>query len=89
MSAWVAACNLGCGPNGCARREERATVGRAAIAQLGERQTEDLKVPGSIPGLGTFEVSPSESAFLWSFDSASLRAHGARWRVGNGESNCG
>ena len=22
--------------------------------QLGERQTEDLKVPGSIPGLGTF-----------------------------------
>ena len=27
---------------------------RAAIAQLGERQTEDLKVPGSIPGLGTY-----------------------------------
>ena len=26
----------------------------AAIAQLGERQTEDLKVPGSIPGLGIF-----------------------------------
>ena len=25
----------------------------AAIAQLGERQTEDLKVPGSILGLGT------------------------------------
>ena len=25
----------------------------AAIAQLGERQTEDLNVPGSIPGLGT------------------------------------
>ena len=24
----------------------------AWIAQLGERQTEDLKVPGSIPGLG-------------------------------------
>jgi hypothetical protein len=24
----------------------------AAIAQLGERQTEDLKVPGSSPGLG-------------------------------------
>ena len=24
----------------------------AAIAQLGERQTEDLEVPGSIPGLG-------------------------------------
>ena len=26
----------------------------AEIAQLGERQTEDLKVPGSIPGLGIF-----------------------------------
>ena len=25
----------------------------APIAQLGERQTEDLKVPGPIPGLGT------------------------------------
>ena len=24
----------------------------AALAQLGERQTEDLKVPGSIPDLG-------------------------------------
>ena len=29
---------------------------RAAIAQLGERQTEDLKVPGSIPGLGIFSM---------------------------------
>ena len=26
---------------------------KAALAQLGERQTEDLKVPGSIPGGGT------------------------------------
>ena len=26
----------------------------AAIAQLGERQTEDLKVPGSIPGGGNW-----------------------------------
>ena len=25
---------------------------QAVIAQLGERQTEDLKVPGSIPGRG-------------------------------------
>ena len=25
---------------------------KAVIAQLGERQTEDLKVPGSIPGRG-------------------------------------
>ena len=30
----------------------RACKSLAAIAQLGERQTEDLKVPGSIPGLG-------------------------------------
>ena len=28
----------------------------AAIAQLGERQTEDLKVPGSIPGHGILFV---------------------------------
>ena len=28
----------------------------AAIAQLGERQTEDLEVPGSIPGLGIFSL---------------------------------
>ena len=27
-------------------------VAAAALAQLGERQTEDLKVPGSIPGGG-------------------------------------
>ena len=26
----------------------------AVIAQLGERQTEDLKVPGSIPGRGIY-----------------------------------
>jgi hypothetical protein len=32
----------------------------AAIAQLGERQTEDLKVPGSIPGLGIYLVSACE-----------------------------
>ena len=29
-----------------------ASIRFAAIAQLGERQTEDLKVPGSIPGGG-------------------------------------
>ena len=29
----------------------------AAIAQLGERQTEDLEVPGSIPGLGIFRCA--------------------------------
>ena len=30
-------------------------VPEAALAQLGERQTEDLEVPGSIPGLGIFQ----------------------------------
>ena len=33
----------------------------APIAQLGERQTEDLKVPGSIPGLG---IIPRSTQFL-------------------------
>ena len=48
----------------------------AAIAQLGERQTEDLKVPGSIPGGGILifffptiryraKVLPSELCSLW------------------------
>ena len=32
--------------------QKNKSTARAAIAQLGERQTEDLKVPGSIPGLG-------------------------------------
>ena len=36
----------------------------AAIAQLGERQTEDLKVPGSIPGLGTSSLVLS---WLWTW----------------------
>ena len=35
----------------CGRGLCRASV-FADIAQLGERQTEDLKVPGSIPGVG-------------------------------------
>ena len=33
-------------------QNEHPTYFQAAIAQLGERQTEDLKVPGSIPGRG-------------------------------------
>ena len=36
----------------------------AAIAQLGERQTEDLKVPGSIPGLGMPSLGPEEVKWL-------------------------
>ena len=34
------------------RSVTKSTSERAAVAQLGERQTEDLKVPGSIPGGG-------------------------------------
>ena len=36
----------------------------AAIAQLGERQTEDLKVPGSIPGLGISNTCHLSRLFL-------------------------
>ena len=36
----------------------KSSIPTAAIAQLGERQTEDLKVPGSIPGGGTFYRPP-------------------------------
>ena len=36
----------------------------AAIAQLGERQTEDLKVPGSIPGLGTGKTARAGARML-------------------------
>ena len=45
-------------------KQERAsnTFARAAIAQLGERQTEDLKVPGSIPGLGIFVLLHATAA---------------------------
>ena len=43
-------------PHTCRAWEAESAAGlpEAAIAQLGERQTEDLKVPVSIPGLGTF-----------------------------------
>ena len=37
----------------------------ASIAQLGERQTEDLKVPGSIPGRGIFCILPRRSVLSY------------------------
>ena len=41
----------------------------AVVAQLGERQTEDLKVPGSIPGDGTecfvFPEAPHSDLKRW------------------------
>ena len=39
----------------------------AAIAQLGERQTEDLKVAGSIPAFGTFFLKSAEIQFKYIF----------------------
>jgi hypothetical protein len=44
----------------------------AAIAQLGERQTEDLKVPGLIPGLGTLSGGCVFVTVRWS-EGSSLR----------------
>ena len=44
----------------------------AAIAQLGERQTEDLKVPGSIPGLGN--ILPEIPLSFW-INSSSILTH--------------
>ena len=41
-----------------------APQSRAAIAQLGERQTEDLKVPGSSPGLGHFVCAVGQNVSL-------------------------
>ena len=44
---------------------------QAAIAQLGERQTEDLKVPGSTPGLGIFRFMPcGRACFCFCFIAA-------------------
>ncbi len=37
----------------------------AEIAQLGERQTEDLKVAGSIPAFGTFFFSSYTKMYGW------------------------
>ena len=50
---------------------------QAAIAQLGERQTEDLKVPGSIPGLGMLHAGRWEGGGPTAvLRSALLRAPG-------------
>ena len=44
------------GNTGLALRLPSYSTVRASLAQLGERQTEDLKVPGSIPGGGIIVV---------------------------------
>ena len=46
LSSVIFGC-VGSNPTGCMYKE-------ASLAQLGERQTEDLKVPGSIPGGGNY-----------------------------------
>ena len=49
--------------------EEIAACSQAAIAQLGERQTEDLEVPGSIPGLGILYFEQVNFAVLFASNS--------------------
>ena len=41
----------------------------AGIAQLGERQTEDLKVPGSIPGHGSYILLYYIIMVIWTTSS--------------------
>ena len=51
----------------------------AAIAQLGERQTEDLKVPGSIPGLGMAAVAAKSCGMCLRLPlQSALCSHGTR-----------
>ena len=52
----------------------------AAIAQLGERQTEDLKVPGSIPGLGMCAQHDSYAVSVRSWTIASKEAIDIGWQ---------
>ena len=64
----------------------------AAIAQLGERQTEGLKIPGSIPGLGSIlklehiwlPVFRSEDVYLMTNQCTPVHIYvsTAEWRSG-------
>ena len=49
----------------------------AGIAQLGERQTEDLKVPGSIPGHGSYILLYYIIMVLWTTSSNNSWISGA------------
>ena len=51
LQVWVTLCKT-------AIQKHRCALGFAEVAQLGERQTEDLKVPGSIPGFGKHAEDP-------------------------------
>ena len=46
------------------RTLQLALVSEAAIAQLGERETEDLKVPSSILGLGSCDTTLRRAYFF-------------------------
>ena len=64
-----------------------SAVSPAAIAQLGERQTEDLKVPGSIPGLGIVQharIMPFTGLFNWPSTLLSLSSPVPSCRVPRG-----
>ncbi len=78
----------------CSRPESAlvfASMVSAAIAQLGERQTEDLEVPGSIPGLGTFVIQGgrrphgqllvTQSAHRWTCSTKNNTTHVNRERL--------
>ena len=52
----------GCGPGG--RRFETGHAPHGFLAQLVERQTEDLRVPGSIPGEPT-NMGECQSSVKW------------------------
>ena len=54
--------------------------GRAAIAGLGMRQTEDLKVPGWIPGLGSFLCLPHAAGWLRAFFFSRRRVVFFTWK---------
>ena len=63
------------------------TLSCAAIAQLGERQTEDLEVPGSIPGLGILFLAASGRAPLSADSAAKDCRHAIRTFVTEGVFN--
>ena len=50
-------------------------VKHAGIAQLGERQTEDLKVAGSIPAVGTYFFALGRFFFVMSVVRGVSEAH--------------
>ena len=53
-------------------RSNRVEPTFAQVAQLGERQTEDLNVPGSSPGLGMYLLV--RFVFIFSLNPDGIRA---------------